>query len=75
MESPTIKPGTYQHYKGGMYKVHYLVRHSETLEWMVLYETLYENELGKFWIRPYKMFIENIEVDGKILPRFKFIKD
>jgi len=36
--------GTYLHYKGEKYKVHGVVRHSETLEEMVLYEPLYHNE-------------------------------
>ncbi len=74
MDNPTLKPGIYQHFKGGMYKVHNLVRHSETLEWLVFYETLYENDLSKFWVRPYKMFVEDVQLEGKMIARFKFIK-
>lgn len=36
----------YRHYKNKPYKYLGPVRHSETLENLVLYESLYENELG-----------------------------
>ena len=65
--------GKYRHYKGMEYLVHGVVRHSETLEELVLYETLYENPQGKMWVRPKEMFQENIEVGGKLQPRFTFI--
>jgi hypothetical protein len=52
-----IKPGIYKHSKkGNLYKVHFLAKHSETLEDYVVYEALYENETSKFWIRPASMF-------------------
>ncbi|MBY0385461.1 DUF1653 domain-containing protein [bacterium] len=65
--------GTYQHYKGALYKVHGVVRHSETLEELVMYEALYKNDLGQLWVRPLKMFFESVEVDGKQQPRFKLV--
>lgn len=65
--------GVYQHYKGMNYIVHNMVKHSETLEWMVFYECLYENSEGKLWVRPLRMFLENVTIDGKIVPRFKYI--
>ncbi len=67
--------GLYQHYKGRNYIVRDLARHSETLEWMVVYECLYENELGKMWVRPKAMFEEEVEVDGKFKPRFRYLED
>lgn len=67
--------GIYQHYKGKNYIVRSLVRHSETLEWMVFYECLYENPEGKLWVRPMGMFLETITLDGKTVPRFKYIGD
>jgi hypothetical protein len=67
--------GIYRHYKGKTYKVHELARHSETMEWMVVYECLYENEAAKIWVRPMTMFLETVEVDGKITPRFEYIGD
>jgi hypothetical protein len=65
--------GLYQHYKGMKYKVHDVARHSETLEWLVVYECLYENPTAKLWVRPLSMFIEEVEVDGKKVPRFQYI--
>lgn len=73
MTNSQLKLGhIYQHYKGKKYKVLDIVRHSETLEEMVLYETQYDNEYGKLWVRPLAMFLENVEVDGEAIPRFRF---
>lgn len=71
----SVEGGIYRHYKGKMYRFLRVVRHSETLEELALYETLYENELGAFWVRPLKMFEEVIEVDGKRVARFAYIGD
>ncbi len=60
----------YKHYKNKLYKVTGVARHSETLEEMVIYEALYPNELGKIWVRPKKMFLENVQVDSYSGPRF-----
>lgn len=71
MSSKPLKlGGLYRHYKGNMYRVHQVVRHSETLEELVLYETLYENKAGKWWVRPLAMFLENVCVEGQEQPRF-----
>ena len=72
-----IKLGIYKHYKGKLYKVIGIGRHSETLEEFVVYQTLYENEFGKdsIWIRPKSMFLEEIEFEGKRVPRFKYISE
>jgi hypothetical protein len=65
---PTTATGRYRHYKGGEYEVLGVVRHSETLEPMVLYRALY-GEQG-LWVRPHAMFFETIESDGVRQPRF-----
>lgn len=62
------QPGFYRHYKGNDYLVVGLARHSETLEPVVVYQALY-GERG-LWVRPAAMFIEQVEVDGKSVPRF-----
>lgn len=67
-----LKLGKYQHYKGKEYEVLGVAKHSETLEDFVAYKALYGE--GKLWVRPLEMFLENVEVDGKIIPRFKYIK-
>jgi hypothetical protein len=66
-----ITPGKYKHYKGKFYKVYGTVKHSETEEIMVLYQTLY----GEFdwWVRPLEMFKEQVEIEGKKMPRFEFV--
>jgi hypothetical protein len=72
----TIQVGAlYKHYKGNTYRVHSIVRHSETLEELVLYEALYENELGSLWVRPVGMFLEEIIVAGSPVPRFSLIAE
>lgn len=68
-----ITLGKYQHYKGKYYQVLGVARHSETLEEMVVYQLLYDDY--SWWVRPLKMFLENVEVDGKLVPRFKFIQN
>ncbi|MEQ1724088.1 MAG: GNAT family N-acetyltransferase [Pseudobdellovibrio sp.] len=60
----------YKHYKNKPYKYIGVVRHSETLEEMALYETLYENNHGKLWVRPKDMFFENVNINGAEQPRF-----
>ena len=65
---PTLPLGKYRHYKGGEYEVIGVARHSETLEPLVVYRPLY-NDTG-WWLRPFAMFIEEIEIDSKRQPRF-----
>lgn len=72
-----IKPGTYKHYKGNLYEVIGLGRHSETLEEMVLYRALYTSEEygeGSLWVRPLHMFKEFVTVEGKKVPRFERVQ-
>lgn len=68
-----IKPGVYLHYKGKKYRVIGSAKHSETLEDLVIYETLYKNKLSKLWVRPLKIFKEKVMVEGKMVPRFKYL--
>lgn len=66
---PTLPAGRYQHYKQLDYEVLGVVRHSETLEPLVLYKALY-GEQG-LWVRPFAMFTEEVVVDGIRRPRFQ----
>ena len=52
----------YKHYKGNLYIVEVIAKHSETLEDMVIYRGLYEK--GKVWVRPLSMFLEPINKPG-----------
>ena len=70
----TIKPGKkYRHFKGNEYLVLYLAKHSETLEDMVVYQPLY-GERG-IWVRPLSMFLESVEVEGKLVERFMEVEE
>ena len=58
----------YRHFKGNIYRVLHIAKHSETLEDMVVYQAMY-CERG-IWVRPLSMFEEVIERDGKTFRRF-----
>jgi len=66
-----FKLGKYKHYKGKEYEVIGLAKHSETLEDLVVYKALYDD--GQIWVRPLKMFLEEVEVNGKKVPRFEYV--
>jgi acetyl-CoA carboxylase carboxyl transferase subunit alpha len=71
-----IAPGTYRHYKGKLYEVIGEGRHSETLEELVFYKALYISAQFPetfLWVRPKAMFLEEVIVDGKMVPRFQLI--
>jgi hypothetical protein len=70
-ELPPIQLGRYRHYKGGEYEVLGVVRHSESLEPMVLYRPLYDG--SGYWVRPFSMFLESVEHEGQRRPRFSLI--
>jgi len=65
-----IKIGRYKHFKGPEYVVVGQARHSETLEDLVVYT----DSKGDLWVRPLKMFLEEVEVDGKKIQRFRYIE-
>ncbi len=59
--------GTYRHFKGGMYEVIGVARHSETEEELVVYR----NAAGDLWVRPLAMFTGTALVDGVEVSRFE----
>jgi len=67
-----LEKGLYRHYKGNLYEVITTARHSETEEWMVVYKALYGEE--GMWVRPYTMFVETVEVEGKMVQRFEKVE-
>lgn len=67
----SVVPGRYRHYKGGEYEVYEVGTHSETEELLVAYRPLYGE--SALWLRPLAMFLEVVEIEGKVQPRFELI--
>jgi hypothetical protein len=68
----SIRKGIYRHFKGNKYKVIGVARHSESNDSLVVYQPLY-GDYG-LWVRPVQMFVEKVEVEGQVVPRFEFIE-
>ena len=69
----SLQRGIYQHYKGQLYQVFHVARHSETEESLVVYQCLYNDY--SMWVRPLTMFTETVQLeDGQLIPRFKLIQ-
>ena len=68
---PEPLPGRYRHYKGNEYEVLGVARHSETDDRVVVYRPL-SNDSG-LWVRPLAMFVEDVVVNGKRVPRFAYV--
>ena len=64
-----IKRGWYKHYKGNFYLVKGIALHTETQEKMIVY---WDSDHKQMFVRPYKMFFENIEIGGVYIPRFQY---
>ena len=66
-----MKTGLYKHFKGGTYWVTGTAIHTETEEEFVIYHNI--NVPEKVFIRPFKMFNETIEREGKQVKRFDYM--
>lgn len=66
-----VKRGIYEHYKKKYYEVLDVARHSETLEHLVVYRMLADD--FSLWVRPIDMFVEQVDINGNKISRFKFI--
>ncbi len=81
MNQPYPPTGVYEHYKSTLesrryYQVLGFARHTETEEVLAVYVPLYvipEHRGLRMQVRPLDMFMEEVEHDGKLLPRFKYI--
>lgn len=66
-----IPKGIYKHFKGHVYKVIGIAKHSETLEEQVVYVSISDD--NDIWVRPATMFLDMVERDGKRFQRFEFL--
>ena len=69
----------YRHFKGNYYFVENRALDSESKEWLVIYKPLYDREDSKIWVRPEKIFLEEIpnrpdNVTGQT-HRFEYCED
>ncbi len=63
--------GKYKHFKGNEYLVYGACLVGNNNEKYVLYERLVNNS---FWIRPYDMYFETVEREGKTFKRFELVE-
>jgi len=68
----SLRPGRYRHYKGNAYVVVGVARHSETEEELVVYRQDYGDR--GLWVRPLAMFQEEVEINGRRIPRFEYVE-
>ena len=54
---------TYKHYKGNLYKILALAKHSETNEDLIVYQNI---EKGDIWTRPMSMWNETVDNNGTL---------
>ncbi|MCI8896865.1 MAG: DUF1653 domain-containing protein [Lachnospiraceae bacterium] len=51
----------YRHFKGNIYQIRCLAKHSETGEMMVVYQAMYDT--FQIYVRPLAMFMEEVDVE------------
>ena len=68
--------GTYEHYKGKLYRVLYVSKNVDDLSWWVVYESLYDNPVSTIWHRKLEDFLEvGVWQEGmQARPRFVLVK-
>ena len=69
----SIPTGRYRHFKGNLYEVLAIARHSEDESPLVVYRPLYGE--GGVWVRPAEMWNETVTRDGKTFQRFVRVSD
>lgn len=75
---PNPKPQEmYRHFKGNIYQIRCLAKHSETGELMVVYQAMYDT--FQIYVRPLNIFMEEVDrakyPDAKQRYRFELLQD
>lgn len=73
--SSDLKNGIYLHHSGLLVQVIGVAKHSETNEKLVAYIPLGVKAGPRITVRPYDMFFESIEKEGKRTPRFEYVDE
>jgi len=60
----------YRHYKGNLYKIIAFGKHSETVEDMIVYQSV---KTGDIWVRPREMWNNVIDENGTL--RFILVEE
>ena len=69
-----VKIGKYKHFKGHLCNVIGVAKYSEDEnKEFVVYEHTYDDGRMQLWVRPKEMFLEEVEVNGKKMPRFEYL--
>lgn len=69
-----IKKGWYKHFKGEVYQILGIAKHTETEEEFVLYIHITDSNPDGFWVRPVDMFLGYKELeDGTKVKRFEYV--
>ncbi len=68
----SIKKGIYRHFKGNIYEVIAVAKHSEDMTDLVIYKSVAD---GKYWARPAEMWQESVVHNGNTMQRFTLIEE
>ena len=67
-----IRPGIYLHYKGNLYRVLTVAKHTENDDDLVIYHPL--NDPQSLWARPINIFTDTLLQGNQLTSRFRFIR-
>lgn len=68
-----FKLGIYEHYKGNIYQLVAVAKHSETEELFAVYHPI--DKPTSMWVRPLIMFNEVVVQNGVKMPRFQWLRE